>query len=143
MANNRNRKRRNLADMTADPGDSPYEPPSVPPAEEATWDIMIAPGEELRVRSRTLHGRIVDFAIMQMTELGWGPWVEIARIDCCHGTVHRHLFTREGGVLKDHQPICMLPSDTSPDVIENAFDVAMDEFLAEWEENLRRWNSGK
>ncbi|MFC8438018.1 hypothetical protein ACFUJT_07450 [Streptomyces griseoincarnatus] len=129
--------------MAAQPEEAPYEPPSVPPAEEATWDIMIAPGEELRVRSRTLRGRMVDFAIMQMTELGWGPWVEVARIDCCHGTVHRHLFTREGGVLKDHQTIRTLSVDASPQVIEEAFDISMEEFLAEWEENIRRWNSGK
>lgn len=120
-----------------------YEPPPVPPAEEAEWTILITSGEKLRVRVRTLHGRTVDFAIMRMTELGWGPWVEIARIDCCHGTVHRHLFTREGGVLQDLRTIRVLPASIGPEVIEESFDIALDEFLAEWEEDLRRWSSGR
>jgi len=85
------------------------------------------------------RGRIVDFAIQQEAELD-GDWAEVARIDCCHSTIHRHQFNQAGTDTYDRRVIQNIPKE-GWDVVNAAFQGAVDVMLSEWEENHRRWNN--
>ncbi|MGW6741691.1 DUF7718 family protein [Streptomyces sp. NPDC055025] len=120
-----------------------YRPPPVPPAEQTDFDISCAEDELLRIRMRTYRNKIVDFAIMLLTR-EYGAWEEVGRIDCCGGTIHRHLFTSGGEILQDHDPIRDIPDgDGSWDVVHHSYEGALDEMQNNWEDLLRRWRSGK
>lgn len=129
--------------MAGKPAVQVYEPPGVPPAEETTYPIELSEDDRLVVRLRTYRKRIVDFAVMQETLVS-GDWEQLARIDCCGGTVHRHLFTAEGVILLDHDLICHIPyGEKSWEVVDSSYGGALDEMDARWEDNLRRWRSGR
>lgn len=52
--------------------------------------IVLESGHELYVRFVMWRDRlIVEFAVGQIVRHN-GRWVEVARIDTCHGSIHRH-----------------------------------------------------
>jgi hypothetical protein len=103
------------------------------------FPIALSEEDKLLVRLRTYRKKIVDFAVMQETFAG-GEWCRVARIDCCRGTVHRHLETRGGKVLLDHDPICDIPhGDGAWAVVHDSYEGALAEMQDAWEDNLRRW----
>ncbi|GAA3854788.1 DUF7718 family protein [Streptomyces sedi] len=142
MANNGG-KGRKLANMGVAPKPPLYSPPTVPPADEVDYAMDLDGENKLYVRLRTYRGRIVDFAIMQRTLL-YERWEEIARIDCCGGTIHRHLFSRDGEILLDHDLIRDIPhGEGSWAVVDDGYLPALDELQERWESNLRRWRDGR
>ncbi|MFF9431459.1 hypothetical protein [Streptomyces sp. NPDC014746] len=143
MANNSGKRRSRVADMSVKPAVRVYTPPGVPPAEELTFPIELSENDRLVVRLRTYRKKIVDFAVMQETALN-SEWVQLARIDCCGGTVHRHLETAEGVTLLDHDLIREIPcGDKSWEVVDDSYEGALDEMQARWDDNLRRWRHGR
>ncbi|MFJ3591199.1 hypothetical protein ACIQUY_10690 [Streptomyces sp. NPDC090231] len=129
--------------MAGKPTVQVYTPPGVPPAEEITFPIELSEDDRLVVRLRTYRKWIVDFAVMQETLLA-GEWEQFARVDCCGGTVHRHLVTAEGAVLLDHAPIRDIPcGDKSWEVVDDSYEGALDDMQDSWEDNLRRWRYGR
>jgi hypothetical protein len=97
-------------------------------------------GQQLTIRMKTHWGKIVDFAISQSTLVG-SKWVNVARIDCCWGTIHRHLYDKAGEPLEDHVPICDIPlGEAGYDVVNARYDDCLAEMETTWEDNLRRWN---
>ncbi|NUP32009.1 MAG: hypothetical protein HOU01_09865 [Streptomycetaceae bacterium] len=105
-----------------------------------TDKLPLANGELLVIRTKEFRGKIVDFALTQATSVG-PAWMNIARIDCCWGTVHRHLFDKNGEVLVDHEPICDIPAaPLGYDVVDFRFSEAWEFMHNEWELNLRRWH---
>ncbi|MFD5802170.1 DUF7718 family protein [Streptomyces sp. NPDC127020] len=142
MANNSNKRRSKLANMGETPAKVAYRPPKVPPAEQLSFDIPCSEQDLLRVRLRTYRNKIVDFAVMQLTS-DYGSWEDVARIDCCGGTIHRHLLGRSGAVLLDHDFIRDIPErDGAWDVVHDSYEGALNEMQEKWEDNLRRWRSG-
>ncbi|MGW8971931.1 DUF7718 family protein [Streptomyces platensis] len=143
MANNSGKRRSRVADMAAKPTERVYNPPGVPPANETTFPIELSEEDQLVVRLRTYRKKIVDFAVMQETMVS-GEWEQLARIDCCRGTVHRHLVTAEGVVLLDHDLIRDIPcGEKSWEVVNDSYEGALDEMEDRWQDNLRRWRRGR
>jgi hypothetical protein len=129
---------RRLVDMTITP---PRDRCQVPRAAFSRTDkLPLIDGELLVIRTAEFRGKIVDFAITQATSVG-ARWVNVARIDCCWGTVHRHLFDKNGEPLVDHEPICDIP--TAPngyEIVNQRYGEAWELMHNEWESSLRRWN---
>ncbi|MBK5995866.1 hypothetical protein JHN53_30400 [Streptomyces sp. MBT58] len=119
-----------------------YTPPGTPPAAEQTFPIELSEENRLVVRLRTYRKKIVDYAVMQETSVA-GEWVHVARIDCCGGTIHRHLVTQGGKTLLDHDLIRDIPyGEKSWEVVDDSYEGALDEMEERWEDNLRRWRRG-
>ena len=141
MANNGNNRRGRVKDMNIPVQEPRYRPPAVPPAIPTVYPIELTPEDRLVVRMSCYRGKIVDFAIMQET---WGGdmWTPVARIDCCHGTIHRHQFDQAGVDVLDHALICDIPAQgDSWGVVHRGYDDALTTMMDEWEDNLRRWRN--
>lgn len=143
MANNSGKRRSRTADMHIPTQDRIYQPPSCPPAEETVYPAELSPTDALRIRIRIYKGQIVDFAVTQVTKHDNG-WAIVARIDCCHGTIHRHQFNRAGVDMLDHELITPIPTgDSSWAVVNDGYESAYTALFDEWESNLRRWHDGR
>lgn len=130
---------RRLADMGTEPvPESPYVPPPAAACSEDVFPVMITEADRFHVRLRSYRGKIVDFAITQLTTVDGVGEVTVARIDCCHGSVHRHQFNREGDDIYDHRVIRAIPLK-GWDVVDEAYTEAYETMFNEWDENLRRW----
>lgn len=130
------RDSKRLADMSGQP--ALYEPPSAEECDsEEVIPIEIDPTSQLVVRLRSLQGKIVDFSISQLVNDA-GEWHDVARIDCHHGSIHRHQFTRGGNQTRQvirHIP----PGQEGHDVVNDGYTPAYELMFNEWEESLRRW----
>jgi hypothetical protein len=119
-----------------------WQAPDPAECDEDVFNWLIAAGEMIYQRIMTNQDdRIVEFAVMQMTQVG-GHYVQVARVDSEHGTIHAHQLFKA------------TPDDTVGQrremfVISSVDDVALGldagiEFLTEnWEENKRRWRDGR
>ncbi|WP_035875861.1 DUF7718 family protein [Kitasatospora cheerisanensis] len=144
MANNGGKRRGRVVDMSAgEPAH--YKPPPCPPAVESNTRIEITDTDELRIRMQVYKDLITFFAIMQMV---WddGEWKEVARIDCCHSTIHRHQFVLpDGRDIHDHQLIVEIPPDGGErwSVVNDGYHKALAVMYEEWETNVQRWRDGR
>lgn len=135
-------KKRRLADMSASPPpDRPdrYERPPLEDCEEYKQTFDLAVGHKMGLRQRFLRGRneLVDFAVWQKTFDG-GAWHDVVRIDCAHGEVHVHRYTRAG---EEHRQVLeVIPPDGGPPVIDRWFTRAEGMMQNGWYENVGRWN---
>lgn len=149
MANNSGKQgTRRLPDLGVYPEEDRYRPPSCPPAEEFPFPAELAPGHLMYYRPRIYRGKVVDFALQQMTLTdeavppGDGDnWVQVARIDCCRAMVHRHQYNQAGVDIFDHRPIRSIPKE-GWDIVNQAYEESIDVMLAEWIENVERWRNG-
>lgn len=133
--------RRPVPDMTVHPAQpEAYRPPPDHACDVETFPISITETDQLMVRLHLYRHRTVDFAIMQLVRQD-DTWVEVSRIDCCHGTIHRHQFDRTGVDLYDHKVIMDIPAsrDDAWAVVGAGYDDALDVMMTEYDENLRRW----
>ncbi|MFF9393243.1 DUF7718 family protein [Streptomyces griseoluteus] len=121
------------------------EKPYVPPPREVctveTFPIYITADDRLTIKQHVYKGKIVHFAIMQDIREG-DIWHHVARIDCCHGTIHRHQYNRAGDDIYDSRVITEIPADNGWSVVDAGYQVAQDAMFDEYEENLRRWRDG-
>lgn len=120
------------------------EAPIYVPPDKSVGNISLMPldlgeGHSLLVRQHTYRGLIVDFAIMQLFSVD-GDEFEIARIDCCWGTVHRHVFDRKGNDMMDHQEIKRIVSGPGAwETVNAEFEPCYERMMTEFMENHRRW----
>ena len=121
-----------------------YKPPDCPPAIEMNIPMEITDTDELRIRRRIYREKIVDFAVMQLAWEG-SERFEIARIDCHHGMIHRHQFTRDGTELGGRLEIKAIPADGGDrwGIVHAGYFECLSAMQAEWEDNLRRWRDGR
>ena len=139
-------KRGQLADMTIPPNDAPgYELPDPSECEDFDDRIVLEAGHELQVRFRLWKGRlVVEFAIMQYVRHN-GQWIEAARIDTCHGSVHVHQMHKSR--LTDRQgqrrELQAIPPHNGWTVVDQWYDRALTLMKNEWTDNLRRWRRGR
>ena len=86
------RSRRKLPKHDLTPGPKIYSPPGFEDLDERLiLPIYEAGGHMLTHRLDICGGKIVDFAIMHQFKTD-GRVLDVARIDCCHGIIHRHVF---------------------------------------------------
>ena len=120
---------------------SAYVPPPRDMCQIEVYPVEITPTDRLTIRQQIYRGKIVNFAIMQDV-LESGTWHQVARIDCCHGTIHRHQYNRDGIDLYDHRVIQEIPATRGWAVVDAGYVSAQDAMFNEYEENLRRWRDG-
>lgn len=122
-----------------------YELPDPEEREEVEDRIVLAPGgHELYVRFALWRERlIVEFAIGQIVRHN-GHWVEVARIDTCHGNVHHHQLrkSRPGDTAGQREILEELPSENPWTIVDRWYEPALDKMQNEWKETLRRWRHG-
>lgn len=119
-----------------------YRPPPLSMADEME-DLIELPGEEgyrLFQRVRVYRGLVVDFAVELQLRDDDGKYFPIERVDCCHGTVHRHHFPRQG---PEPAPIPLLDlhSGMRRQVTDEYFR-AYDDIVDNFEYKVRRWRNG-
>lgn len=130
-----------LADMSLSPEKREYKPP--PRHTLGGGDpqpIWVTDDDLVVLVSWTYRGLIVDFSIEQYrVDPGDGAKTKIARIDCCHGTIHRHQYDQNGQDVYDGRVILVIPPDDGWAIVDSGYDEAYDVMLNEWDANLRRW----
>lgn len=120
------------------------ELPAWPIPDANSWDpssgdIPYQPSATARITERVgrIDGRLVYYAIMLHCRNDQGDWVNIWRIDCEHGTVHRHDVFHGMKNRTDLQPI------QSQHDVESTYRTSYAEVEDGWEDMERRWRSGE
>lgn len=131
-------RKRRLVDMATRPEEFCYQPPPREDCDPDHWVFPISEDQRLEVQSWVFRGKVVDFAIMQVLA-DKGEDVHIARIDCCHGRVHRHVFAANGDDLVEGQVIQVISDRNSAEMVDREFGLALDKMQGEWRENARQW----
>jgi len=86
---------------------------------------------------------MVEFAVTQITR-SRGKWIEVARIDTCHGHVHRHQLQRgSSDTVGDVRSLEVIPADRGWEVIDRWYEQALAMMQNEWKDNLRRWKGDR
>jgi hypothetical protein len=108
------------------------------PANQQKHPIDITDSVGLYVRKEyDAQWQLVDFALCQQIRLG-GVWEDVMRVDCEHGTVHVHRFTRRG---EEHRED--LFGISSQGDVDRGWEIAETLINPEvWEPNERRWRDG-
>lgn len=84
-------------------------------------------------------GKVVRFSIeLQVREHSLADWVQIYRIDTCHGVVHEHVF-QDGDDKGERRRIVPIPLVDSWDFVTEWFDKAMERSADEWPDRLKEW----
>ncbi|MDO5618190.1 hypothetical protein [Kocuria sp.] len=144
MTKHKGRGTRALPDLGLQPEpDLVYKPPGVPPAERTEYPVDL--GEVfLQVRIDTYRGLTVDFAIMVYLGDPQGTnAIEMCRVDCCHGVVHRHDFRRDKSKESpDYKILCEI--DARPEmepwnVVDAQFATQYEVLVDSYDEIRRRW----
>lgn len=129
---------RKLPDLAIKPVEPPeYKPPVG--AQEWSYTQDYGDGHGVLVVQHIYRNLVVDFAIMQTYDDGTTTH-NIARIDCCHGSVHRHVFAKDGTDLVDRdiiRPIIVGREEWN--TVDEEFEPCLDKMEREFLENYRRW----
>lgn len=140
-AQNDRAARRQEKQLAARPGP---ELPPWPIPDESVWDpssgdVPYQPTATARITQRVgrVENRLVFYAIMLHCLNEDGEWVNIWRIDCKHGTVHRHDVFHG---MKNQQ--VLQPIQSQHDV-ESTYRTSYAEVEDGWEDLERRWRSGE
>lgn len=115
-------------------------PPSGECQEECT-PIELSPADRITVRLWFWRGRTVDFAIMlEAFDDDVELWRDVARVDCCHGEVHRHEFARSGAERR--VVIAPIPADDEEgawDLLGREYDRAHKDLISGWDSYVQKW----
>lgn len=79
------------------------------------------------MRTTRWNGRLVDYAVMLEVQEN-GAWAIAARIDCCHGEVHRHTIDLDAAETDSRK--VLRPLYTEQDV-HDSFEASYAAILAE------------
>ncbi|MDQ7903317.1 hypothetical protein RB614_02125 [Phytohabitans sp. ZYX-F-186] len=119
--------------------DDCYQPPPDHECEEFQHHIDLAPGHRMGFRQVYRRGtsQMVYFAIWQAVRQD-EEWHPVARIDCSHGTVHRHQFTQLG---ENHRIVLVeIPVERGREVVDRWYEPAEAMMQNDWVDNIRRWH---
>lgn len=133
----RGRFLRRLADLTVRPPADHYRAPPDRLCFKDQYSLDLSEEVTLTVVYKVFRGLIVHFVINHSV-LANPKSINIARIDTCHGMIHRHQYDQAGVDLLDHQLIRVIPAGRY-DVVNEGFPDALAIMQNEWEANLRRW----
>jgi len=135
-------KKGQLVDKTILPPDDPaYELPPPEECEDVTWPHVLSPRDELRARMNLWQGtRMVEFAITQIRRDADGTWQEVARVDTCHGVVHKHqLWRGSSDTVGQRTELERIPPERGWETVDKWYDLALTLMQDGWQENLRLW----
>lgn len=128
--------------MSPPPEPEVYKPPPEAACDPLVYPFEITETDRILTRLWFYKGKTVDFAICQHAKHE-GQWMDVARIDCCGGIIHRHQYNQVGEDVYDHRPIQVIDRATAWNTLGPAADNAYDVMFNEWEANLRRWRDGR
>lgn len=135
-------RRGQLADLTIYPQPSPvYERPPEKDCEVYPGEFVLRRGHEVRTEYWLLDDTyMVFFAVVQIAYRDDG-WQEVARIDTCHATVHKHQLHRSAPAdsVGTRTELCEIPANGGWSVIETWYSQSLDHMRDCWQENLRLW----
>lgn len=99
-------------------------------------------GDTSRLVQRTVHqkGRLVDYALTHEALGADGEWHEIAKVDCCHSQVHRHIADKDQP--ETDRKLVIQELFTWKDV-EDSWDAAYTDIEQNWERRERDWLNGQ
>lgn len=104
----------------------PWLPPDLKECDSD--EITTEPDSTNRITMRRVrwHGQLVSYAVIHVRLDKANQWEEISRIDCCHGTVHRHSGRNDG---KKPEIIRHITSQTDvQQSINSSFDEIYDNY---------------
>lgn len=136
------RLRRRIADMTIRPANRQYRPPPKRSCDVETYEYPLSDVDSMHVHYWMYRGKYVHFAITQARMVD-GTSINIARIDTCWGIVHEHLYDQQGNDTLDHRVIYEIPTNDGWEVVDKAYDEALDIMEDKWADNLRRWRGDR
>lgn len=128
--------------MAIQPSPAPeYRPPTK--VEEVEFPVDLG-DLQLVVRQSIYRDKIVDFALMlDLVDSTGEVRVNICRVDCCHGTVHRHDFRKDKSKERDETTklhvIDARPEMHPWDQIDKQFLIQYDAMVDQYQELYRRW----
>ena len=134
---------RRLVDKGVLPASSTYQPPAAHVCDETVFPVEMSPTDQFVVRQRIYKGKVVDFAVMQQTRVSPDdPWREVARIDCCHGRIHRHRFACDDPSVDDNVTLADIPAQGGWEFVDSHYDETSRVLFDSWEDELWRWRNG-
>ena len=149
MGKYRGRRPRGIVDMSKSPtADTEptalYYPPRIEECDESgEFPLVISAHERIAGRALIYQGRVVEFA-MTIQVRDDRDWVDIARIDCAHGTVHIHQM-HHSGREDTVSEICQIPAGGRDEeawhVINKQYDDCTDRLVNEFDEFVRVWRA--
>jgi len=110
--------------------------------DESSFILPVADGERrdrVIVRMRTHVTRTIEFAMVQQTLDDNGDWQEVVRADTCHDEVHVHQFDKTGREISKRS----VRKVERVEDVDAGYDEAAVLVFERWEDNVRRWNSGR
>ena len=117
-----------------------YRPPpeNACTPDEGLIDLALVDGEShyLYRNVQYYRGKVVWFSLQQGLRRADGDHV-VARVDCCDGEVHRHVFTESEGEI-ERVSLVRIPL-AGHAVVDGEFDRYLNEMLSSWEGRLREW----
>jgi len=85
-------------------------------------------------------GALSDFVVSQQTlDSGSGKWRDVALVDAKHGSVHIHRYRKSGKEISRTEISDYSTREQLEDIYRDIYDFVFDS----WEENRRRWTSGR
>lgn len=139
MTKARGRGTRKLPDMSEGlPEAVQYKPPDKSMGSILDYPIDLATGHYLVIRQHIYRENAVDFAVMQFYEDDDGRY-EVARIDCCHGEVHRHGFKRNSKEETRHSIQQITVDGSQWATVNTQYESCLEKMTSEFMENYRRW----
>lgn len=134
----RSKRERRLVDMSTTDEEPPYRCPEGAVEDPFTFDL--GDGSYLTGSVFYLDGLVVWFALVQYyTPWGEADPIPIARIDCCHRSVHEHRYNQRGEDVLDHRVIREIPLSNGRYTVHDAYDEAYETIFGRWEANLESW----
>ncbi|MDT4988608.1 MAG: hypothetical protein QOI74_2702 [Micromonosporaceae bacterium] len=112
--------------------------------EEYERRVVLSAENQLYVRFQLWKDRlIVEFTVGQIVRYN-GRWVEVARIDSCHNSIHKHQLSKSAPRNTTGQRAVLeeIPHENPWSCVDRWYDLALTKMQNEWTENIRRWRVG-
>lgn len=127
--------------MREHPAPSSYKPPPRSACDEESSHIELAADDSYDTRYvlfqhiETYRGKVVKFCL-ELQVHNHEQHETIMRVDSDDGTVHKHLFDRDGG--EQRIDLVEIPPHRH-DVVTAEYERAYDEIVDHWDERVGRW----
>lgn len=138
-AKGRARIERGIADMSESTEVVSYEPPLLEECRVRDQPIDLGADVRLHDHTREHQGLIVYFSL-QLSVIRAADWFVVARIDTCHGEVHKHQFYRDGRD-ETRTLVRTVPVDNGAATVDSHYLQGYDMLVEEHADIIRRWES--
>ncbi|MBU8578038.1 hypothetical protein [Brevibacterium luteolum] len=142
MALNPGKRQRKLPDMSVFEPEQ-YTPPDPDDCEIDEYTFVVSGQLKGHYRIHHMNGKVVDFSIALLHDQSIRDDRNLARSDCDHGCIHRHLYLKDGSdALGGHTGkgvIAIPPGEAGYDVVHHHYDREYEWVIENSAEHLDRW----